>query len=442
MKRNRTELEKEINYAITKMHEDYTIDQIKDEAAEALKDYFNKPRTIHILNRGVSLQTLSELDLYNIALFLRDKDKIDIDLQEYFTDTEISEAVIPRVIDIHEYDNGVILNDVLYSGDELNKQYTAILSYETIAKMHECNAFGYNFATQRRAITTECKNRYIREIAINMKSVSEIKKQVLNGAFQTNTITLNIRKTGMEKFNYDPKSKQLVIQKLDTNIDIIDGYHRANGIHQAWKENRKIEGSMIVNIKNLTVEEARSFIAQESLGTINNAEEVSLYDPKSNIAKLIKDINRDSSSNNILNGKISMGVEDRDCLIFYEIFSRNLKSSWGKILEDVSPIEMMEIKDFICTFYSIAYELIMRDRDVKTLEELKGDIVLNQTFLCGMLYAAKKMYSQNNSNIRLDEIKKMVKKLESENKKDKYIYKDEKDRHQVVPYEKAWSSII
>lgn len=442
MKRDREGLEREISYAITKMHEDYTIDQLKDEAAEALKNYFNKPTTIHILNRGVSLQTLSDLDLYNIALFLNDKGRIDVNLQEYYTDPEISEAVIPRVIDIHEYDNGVTLDDVLFNGDELNKQYIAILSYETIAKMHECKAFGYNFATQRRAITTEYKNRYIREIAINMKSVEEIKKQVLSGAFQTNTITLNIRKTGTEKFNYTSKSKQLVIQKAGTEIDIIDGYHRANGIHRAWKENRKIEGSMIVSIKNLTVEEARSFIAQEALGTVNNQEEVSLYDPKGNISKLIKDINRDSSENNILNGRISTGIDDKNALVFYEIFSRNLKSAWESILDDATPIELMEIKDFICNFYSIAYELIMKNRNVKTLDELKDDIVLNQTFLSGMLYAAKKMYSENNSNIKLDDIKKMIKKIESDDKKEKYTYKDETSRYQVVPYKKAWESVI
>jgi len=442
MQRNREELEKEINYVITKMHEDYTIDQIKDEAAEALKDYFNKPRTIHILNRGVSLKTLTELDLYNIALFLKDKGRLDVNLQEYFTDAEISEAVKPRVIDIHEYDNGVTLDDVLFSGDELNKQYITILSYQTIAKMHECNAIGYNFATQRRAVTTECRNRFIREIALNMKNVNEIKNQVLKGAFQTNTITLNIRKTGTEKFNYDSKSKQLVIQKAGTEVDVIDGYHRINGIHQAWLENRNIEGSMIVSIKNLTVEEARSFIAQESLGTVNNEEEVSLYDPSSNIAKLIKDINRDNNSNNIFSGRISMGMEDKNVLVYYEIFSRNLKRAWEKRLEDVSPIELMEIKDFICDFYSLAYELFMKNKNVKIIDELKGDVVLNQTFLSGVLYAAEKSYEANDGTISLDDIKKMVKKIESEKKKEKFTYRDERDRYQVVPYEKAWQSVI
>lgn len=447
MKRNREELEKQINYTITKMHEDTTIDKIKELAVEKLDDYFPVPRIIQIFNKSVLLPTLSELDLYNIAMFLNDVNELNVRLEDYYTETEMKEAIIPRVMDISEYDYESTFEDVLFNGDELNEQYILILPYTTIARMHEASVFQYNFATQRRANIVKYKNRSVREAMINMKSVEEIKKEVLKGTFQTNTITLNIRKTGTEDYDYSPQQKKLIVKKKGTCIDIIDGYHRTTAIHLAWKENPNIKGNMIVSIKNLTVEEARFFISQEAKGNINNQLEVKLYDPNSNVARLIRDINNNSNPSNILCNRISDGNDNRDVLVYYETFSSNLLAAWDGKLDDVGALELMQIKDFICNVYAGIYELLMKHRKVKALDELDSeDIILDHMFISGILYIARKLYDEDNGNISVDKIKKVaskiINKIESEKESSKLTYDDEKNTRQVGLYKKAWASIV
>lgn len=444
MKRNREELINEILFTISDIHVSGDIIKVQNRATSKLQKYFTRKRIIQIFNKSLSLSSLSDSELYNISLFLVDDGLLNLDLSDYFTDEEMSKAVAEVVDLINEYEEKVVFRNIEFNGDDLKPQFTGFISYEDVAKMYDAGVLNYNFATQRKAKIIKYRNRVERIPTINENSVAEIKKEVLDGLFEENTITLNIRQTGDNLYSYDKETKKLEINQ-EAMIDVIDGYHRITGIHDAWKVNKNIKGRMVLLIKNISIDKARYFIRQESKGTVNNQEEMRLYDSSSNLAKLINDINTNANSNNILFNKITTGNNTENTLILYDIFVFSMDKAWSEKLSKTSTRELLKIKTFICDFYSIAYEIIMEKFNVKSLDELKmleNNIALDQMFMSGFLFPALKMYEENNGVIDDSKIEKMIDKINYEEKDNDYTYENQKDSYEINRYIKVWENVI
>lgn len=444
MRRDREELINQILFAITDIHASGDVIKVQNRATSKLNKYFTRKKIIQILNKSLSLAMLSDSEIYNISRFLVDNKYLDINLSEYFTDEEMTKAVSEVVNLINEYEERVVFKDVVFNDDEIKPQFTGFISYQDIAKMYEAGVLNYNFATQRKAKIIKYRNRVERIPSVNEQNVSEIKEDVTKGLFEENTITLNIRPTGDNLYNYNPETKRLEIN-TDALIDVIDGYHRISGIHDAWKANKNIKGKMVLLIKNISIDKARYFIRQESKGTLNNQEEMRLYDSSSNLAKLINDINTNSNSTNILFNKITSGNNTENTLIIYDIFAYVMDKSWTKKLSKTSIRELMKITNFICDFYSIAYECIMEKFSVKEIEQLKdieNNISLDPMFMSGLLFPAVKMYEENNGNIDIDSIEKMVNKINYELVDNDYTYENQNEDYQINRYIKAWTNVI
>lgn len=445
MKRNREELINEILFAIADIHTSGDIINVQNRATSKLQKYFTRKRIIQIFNKSLSLSMLSDGELYNISLFLVDNKFLDLDLSDYFTDEEMSKAVSETVDLINEYDEKVVFRNIEFNGDDLKPQFTGFISYEDVAKMHDAGVLNYNFATQRKAKIIKYRNRVERIPSINERNVAEIKKEVLDGLFEENTITLNIRQTGNDLYSYDEETRKLVINQ-DAVIDVIDGYHRITGIHDAWKINKDIKGKMVLLIKNISTDKARYFIRQESKASINNQEEMRLYDSSSNLAQLINDINTNSNSNNILFNKITTGNNTENTLIIYDIFATIMDKAWSEKLSKTSQRELLKIRKFICQFYSTAYEIIMEKFGVEKIEDLKrldNNIALDPMFMSGFLFPALKMYEESNGQLDDDKkIEKMVNKLNYEEANNDYTYENQNDDYAIKRYIKAWENAI
>lgn len=442
MKRNRDGLINAILYSIVQIHENKNIEEIQNKATKYLADYFSRMKVLQIFNMNLRISDLSDSDLYNLSLFLCDNKLMDdINLEDYFFETEMKEAIGNTIDKVNEYEDRVIFKNVEYNENDLKPQFILWLSYQEIAKMHDVNILNYNFATQRKAGWIKYKNSYIRIPTVNETNVREIKKEILTGLFEENTLTLNIRPTGEDLFEYDETTKTLIISR-DAFIDIIDGFHRITAIHDAWKDNPNIKGKMSITIKNINIPKARRFIVQESKGTINGQEEMMLYDPSSNLAKLIEGINTDPSSENILFNKITTGNSVADTLVLYDIFAEVMRMSWYKKLNEVDITELEEVKNFIVKFYSMTYNLFKKKIGVNTIDELKNTILLDQTFISGFLFPALEMYEQNNGQIDIAKIKKMVNKIDLVDDKNKYTYENQRDSYEIGKYSKAWKAAI
>ena len=434
---NREDLQNRVEIAISDIHKLNRIKQIRERALFQLKEYFDTNKILQILNKMFPIQSLSENELINLCTFLRCNGILNINPSDYWTEIEQTTASNDR-IKMNQYSNIQTLNlqNVLKIDGFNNTQYVTQLSYEQLANLLNVGLISYNFATQRRARVIKVRNRVERVASINMENVLAIKNEILNGTFQTNTITLNIRATGKEMFSYSSENMALSIPiGEDNSIDCIDGYHRLKAIQLAYSENKNIEGSMIVSIKNLTVEQARYFIIQESKGTLNNQHELELYDMSGNIAKLIHEINTYNNKNNILYNSITSENNDVNVLIFYDVFAEILQLSFGDLLNEADTIELYKLKQFIVDVYSIAYSLICKRFNVNTVRELTG-VVIDQMFMCGFLFVAYEMYTSNNKEVDVQKLEKIVRKIDFND--DKLTYTNFNDKYDVNRYTKAW----
>ena len=433
---NREDLQNRVEIAISDIHKLNMVKQIRERMLFQLKEYFDSNKTLQILNKMIPIQTLSENELINLCMFLRRNGILNINPSEYWTELEQTTASNDR-IKMNQYSNIQTLNlQNVLKIDGFNTQYVTQLSYEQLANLLNVGLISYNFATQRRARVIKVRNRVERVASINMENVLAIKNEILNGTFQTNTITLNIRATGKEMFSYSSENMALSIPiGEDNSIDCIDGYHRLKAIQLAYGENNNIKGNMIVSIKNLTIEQARYFIIQESKGTVNNQHDIELYDMSGNVAKLIHEINTYNNKNNILYNSITSKNNDVNTLIFYDVFAEILQLSFGDLLNEADTIELYKLKQFIVDVYSIAYSLICKRFNVNTVRELTG-VAVDQMLMCGFLFVAHEMYVSNNKEVDVQKLEKIVRKIDFDD--DKLTYTNFNDKYDVNRYTKAW----
>ena len=436
---NREDLQNRVEMAISDIHKLNIAKQIRERMLFQLKEYFDSNKTLQILNKMIPIQTLSENELINLCTFLRRNGILNINPSDYWTEIEQTTASNDR-IKMNQYSNIQTLNlQNVLKIDGFNTQYVTQLSYEQLANLLNVGLISYNFATQRRARVIKVRNRVERVASINMENVQAIKNEILNNTFQTNTITLNIRATGKEMFSYSSENMALSIPiGEDNSIDCIDGYHRLKAIQLAYSENNNIKGSMIVSIKNLTIEQARYFILQESKGTLNNQHELELYDMSGNVAKLIHEINSYNNKNNILYNSITSKNNDVNTLIFYDVFAEILQLSFGDLLNEADTIELYKLKQFIVDIYSIAYSLICKRCNVNTVREFTG-VAVDQMFMCGFLFVAHEIYVSNNKEVDVQKLEKIVRKIDFND--DKLTYTNFNDKYDVNRYVKAWTKL-
>lgn len=442
MKRNREELETELAFAITNTHVTRRSKEIKIIAETELKKYFYPQKIIQILNKNVPVSTLTQNELYNLALFLNKVNALKLDLSEYFHPEEMTAAINDTVTILRDYSRSVTFRDMKSNGNEVKEQFVGFLTYQEIAVMFEGGVFNYNFATQRKAKYVKIGTRVEKIATINNTNVQEIEAEVLKGKFEENTITLNIRPSKEEGYIYNPSTGDLTVDLTKTKIDTIDGYHRINGIYRAWLKNKNIKGSMILLIKNIDIPQARYFIGQEAKGTLNNKDDMELYDSTSNLAKLIYDINRYPNETNILFNRISDGNDTENALIYYDVFFQSMKLAWAEKLNETDIMELSCIKDFICEFYAFIYYWFKKKHKVDEIDDLKDTMLLDQMFMSGLLFPAHKMYESNNGIVDKDVVKKIADRLYNKLDDTRYSYNDKDNFSEFSEYVKVWEGVI
>lgn len=180
----------------------------------------------------------------------------------YFTENEINtfrdqkleiEPLFPIV-----FDNIVKIDDNHWIGK---------ITAKTILKLMDNGLIHYNTETQR-AVTIVTKNGEEQwEITINNRSVSEISKNMLDGTFISNMITLNIPENDFDaEFNFDEKKHRFVVKKLD-HFDVTDGFHRIIALQRSQSYNNDFDYNMELRITCFSKDRACRFIRQEDLKT-------------------------------------------------------------------------------------------------------------------------------------------------------------------------------
>lgn len=442
MKRDREYLDELVEFALSDLHNNRKLKKkIANIARDELKKYFMYHKVIQLINKNAPVSGLTEKELYNLSDFLIRHDILkDVNLSDYYDGEEMREALNDTPILGYDNSKGVTFENMVYNGNELKPQFVGFISYQDIAIMHEARIFSYNFATQRVPKTVTMRNRTEQIAAVDQKNVNEICEEVLKNKFEENTLTLNIRLGEGTRYVYNESTGKLWIPK-DVELDELDGHHRITAIHKAWLKDKNIKGNMTLLIKHISSSQAKDFIRQEAKGTLNAKEDMELYDSSNNRYKLIEEINRYSNESNIFFNRITVDVETKNPLVFYQVFAREMKNAWSETLEGVSSLELFKVRDFICNFYSITYDLYMDKYKVDSIDGLKGSDVLNQTFISGLLYPACNMYNNNNKQIDPQGIEKMVNSFNMSKIED-YTYGDNTRVNKINNYRRKWKNVL
>lgn len=235
------------------------------------------------------------------------------EITKYFTDEEIKLFSVEK-FDKHEFELPLVFNNMVQITPD---QWIGKITAKELMALKDAQIIKYNENTQRtmkRIVRGE--SRYYK-IALNEKSVEEIKDALKNGIYISDDITLNMPQETTE-FSY--YKGNITISELD-KLDIIDGYHRYIAISRAMIENEDFDYPMELRLVNFSEEKAKQLIYQKDQKTrMRQVDSAALnqYNP-ANI--VVSQLNADPSSNlQGMIGRNSGNINQADLSAFINAF--------------------------------------------------------------------------------------------------------------------------
>lgn len=428
-----------LSYATNKLkNEQKYLKPFIDNAIDSLKDYLPQNRIKGMLLSQLPLESAPIEQLYFIGQYLNRQRILEENISQFFNSDEIA-SFQNYIKPVEKLEYPVFKNTIKSSTKE---EFTCRLTYKQIVDMYESSLLSYNINTQRVSKINKKGHEIFKMPNINWSNVEGIKKEILNGTFQSNMLTFNIRNTGSE--SYDFVNGELIVNTSigETYLDVIDGWHRVAGIYEAYKVSPNIIGDMIITIKNLDIQQARLFINQEAKGTMNNQAGIEYYNSDNNIVKLINDINvYGNEKNNVLfNRFITATHSPENADIPFEIMADNLNSAWGVILNTADIEGLMIIKRYIVDYYNMFMKKI---NEIEKDAENKYPILKDPMFVCGIVIAASTSYQYSklidDAILKMNEIIKRV-SLEYSST-NKFVYEDKKRKTRYTQYRNVWKKV-
>lgn len=417
MKQNRSILDEKISMLLAKQYTNGLYTTLLTKAEAELHGLINGRLLTQIFITKKPINTLTEDVLYNLARFLENNISVDFKVDNFFTPNEMEKY---SVQDEH-FDNSTLLEiQTLHYFDNMNKEWLCTLTYKEIYNMWKNSKIQYDTSIQRSATQKTFKNEVVELATFNKKSVNDISKAMLNKTFSTNMITLNIVHTGEEEFITDSNGV-LTIDLSKSIVAIIDGGHRCVAIEKAIGENPKLEGSMVVIIKNLDKEGCRKFIKQEAMANKHDDVTLSKFDQNDKITRLINELNtyRNRETNPLFNNIESIFNDNENCLIKEDILRIGIKASGiDDLLKNMVGTESLNFKQHIADFYEKLFRIYKEKYGEINKDEFS--LINNQLFIANMLCVFKVMYDKTKST---DDkmIIDLVDKVDFDNEESKYL---------------------
>lgn len=237
----------EIESAITKYLKEVFGDKQKRESiiefltAKGLtKGYVTK-----MLNLNQPTDIWSDIDLGIMMLAIDDIKGLDI--TEYYTEKEIDVFLNYAIVSKKSVDEPIIFENAFpigyFSENETPNEFmVAQVSIQAIADLFKERKVGYNPDLQRQLlITLTKKGEVIEKINVQSGKTNAIAEKTLQRKMFANAIVINVMKTGLETVKYNNDSHRLIIENDEqTEVFIIDGFHRVSGYIKALQKEENI----------------------------------------------------------------------------------------------------------------------------------------------------------------------------------------------------------
>lgn len=314
--KSREQLLFSLNDVIKKFN--YNIDdkkKIRSIGIKFMQKGFSPDRIKQIISGSFPISGLDDDELCMLTVALYDEFKnSSIKPEDYFSKSEID--TLKDFVKLDEEVNSFKLKAIK---SENKEEYIGYISLYDIKKYFSNAILSYFYTTQRQAkYKTNAAGNVMVMPNLNEKSVKEISDLMYDNNFESNTITLNVRRIeGKQqniKYDNDKMELEVVVDYDETSdketwLDCIDGWHRTNSavwaVDRAIKTNKTLTDELIVVVKNLNSSEARSFIAREDKRNKldkNYAKSLDIRDLYISVAKGINDYGLDTD--NVLKNKI------------------------------------------------------------------------------------------------------------------------------------------
>jgi hypothetical protein len=340
---------------------------------------------------------IRELILFTEQVYLKTGDS-SINIDEFFNPTEIKEARQFSATAIQSDDIITLpytIPNVLQLSSE---EYVCILDASEINKLMKSNLLFYNMDIQREAKVVRRKSKVIVSPTINVKSVNEITKNLLEGKQFPSELKFNCAVNSSDTGNeltYDAKHMELTIQK-STRIDILDGMHRIKGITNAFEISPDIKQRFTVSITNYTTRSAQ--LAQAQIAKANKFSQQRIQELEQSrlsdmVVKQLKDSDLKISQSNRISG---------DYIVSYNIMSDTI----DQVFNIKNRGEAADVGEFLTDFFNFLLSTVDVD-NMYTLKE--NSLILENSMFIGHIILAQKMYSKE---IKAREIRKIIKSVD------------------------------
>lgn len=279
MKRSRGSLNERIMLLISKTDE-------RRELYDSLEEQFRMPISL-TADICAGRELISEQN--DFVAFVMLTGLAPNEVNRYFTTEEIK-TFSKEKFDKPEFELPLVFKNMVQIASD---QWIGKITAKELMALKDAQIIKYNENTQRtmrRVVRGE--SRYYK-IALNEKSVMEIKEALESGAYISDDITLNMP---LETTEFTFNKNKITISELD-KLDIIDGYHRYIAISRALIENKDFDYPMELRLVNFSEEKAKQLIYQKDQKTkMRQVDSAALnqYNP-ANI--VVDQLNADPSSN-------------------------------------------------------------------------------------------------------------------------------------------------
>jgi hypothetical protein len=353
---------------------------------------------------------LSELDNREILLFTEQifakTGDMRVNVKEYFTEAEFSDArhfsgAVERMKNQIEFP--ITFPNATIVG---NGAYMVTVDIQTINKLLSNELLDYNYDLQREASYRRVKNEIKKEPTLVMSNVKEISSHLLEGTLVPTVLVWNAAvrssSTGTELI-YDSNTMELTIEK-DTDLFIVDGWHRCKGSQNALQINPDLHFNFGVLITNYSTKKAQQYQAQLAKATPISKVRIKELEANRLSDTVVQQLKEESD----LKGHISSTERIHSLnkeLVTYNVISDTIDEEFKM----ETRADAADVGDFLVEYFNMLLGSYPEEFLMNIEETRKKSLINNNNMFIGYIILARRMFE---SNMKARDIRKIVKDID------------------------------
>lgn len=185
-------------------------------------------------------------------------------VRHYFTQDEIDTYSKQQFV-VRKIEFPIIFENMIQIAPD---QWIGRISTKKLMELKEAQVIKYNENTQRTLQKVVRGENKFYKIALNQKSIREIKETMEDGYYISDDITLNVSPDIMQlNTTRKPSGVCDIVISAPGIMDILDGYHRYIAISRAMRDDPDFDYPMEIRIVSFSEEKAKQFIYQKDQKT-------------------------------------------------------------------------------------------------------------------------------------------------------------------------------